>query len=330
MPDSLTFLTPLAGLLAVLALLPLAACALAARRVRRVRALLRLAPPRATRDRLRLLALAAIPLLLALALTQPALRRHSSASVRTDAAAFVVVDTSASMQAASGPDAPTRLAQAKRIALAVGTQVEGIPLGVSSFTDRVLPNLFPSGNRASYDSTIRSLAIASPPPQETSRVATSFAALSAVARGDYFTPAEKHRALLLITDGESHPFDAATLARTLAAPPGIGVVVVRVGGAGDRLYANGRPAGSYRADPAGARVAISQLVSATGGSSYGSDPSAAASAVRSALGPGQTRQIESASESRSLAPLIVLLSLIPLLLVLWPTAGSLRAERRSS
>jgi hypothetical protein len=233
------------------------------------------------------------------------------------------------MAAAPGPRAPTRLAQARRIALDVGSRLDGTPLGVASFTDRVLPNLFPSADRAAYDSTIRSLAIASPPPRETSRVATSFAALAALARDNYFTPAEKHRALLLITDGESRPFNAASLARTLARSPGIAVVAVRVGGGGDRLYANGRPAGSYRPDPAGARQAIAELVSATGGRAFTSDAAGAAAAVRSALGSAPLRRISSEPRSLGLAPYIVLLSLLPLLFLLH-SGGTLRPERRPS
>ncbi|MDX6564445.1 MAG: von Willebrand factor type domain [Gaiellales bacterium] len=329
MPGSLTFLTPGAGLLAMLVVIPLAAFVLASTRVRRARTILALTAPDRASERWRLVALVSVPLLLALALTQPALRQESSQSVRADAAVFVVVDTSSSMSAAAGPRAPSRLAQAKRIAIDLGSQLGDIPAGVATFTDRVLPNLFPTGNRAAFDSTIQSLAIASPPPRETSRVATSFAALGALARGDYFTSAEKHRAVLLISDGESRPFDASSLARTLAARPPVHVVVARVGGGSDRFYVNGRAAGSYRADPAGARQAVSQLVSSTGGRAFSSTTSAAA-ALRSALGSGPTRKTTSQTRSRSLAPLIVLVSVIPLLFIVKGSSATLRAERRSS
>jgi hypothetical protein len=168
MPGSLTFLTPGAGLLAMLVVIPIAGFMLASTRVRRARTILALTAPDRSSERWRLLALVSVPLLLALALTQPALRQESSQSVRADAAVFVVVDTSSSMSAAAGPRAPSRLAQAKRIAIDLGSQLGDIPAGVATFTDRVLPNLFPSGNRAAFDSTIQSLAIASPPPRETS------------------------------------------------------------------------------------------------------------------------------------------------------------------
>jgi hypothetical protein len=330
MPGSLTFATPLAGLLAALAVVPLAACWLAARRVQRVRSILRLAAPARPVDRGRLVALAAVPLLLAVAAMQPSLRRHPTQSLRVDAAVMAVLDTSSSMQAAPGARAPTRLGDAKRIALAVGSRLGGIPLGVASFTDRVLPNLFPTGDRAAYDSTVRSLSIASPPPRETARIATSFGGLAALARSNYFTPAERHRALLLITDGESRPFDAASVARALKASPRIAVVVVRVGGGSDRLYANGRPAGRYRPDPGGAARAVSQLVSSAGGRAFTTDAAGAAGALRAYLGPGRSKNLPSLAGSRNLAGLIVLLSVIPVLSILVGSFRSLRAERRFS
>jgi hypothetical protein len=135
--------------------------------------------------------------------------------------------------------------------------------------------------------------------------------------------------VLLISDGESRPFDGSALARTLAARPPVHVVVVRVGGGSDRFYANGRVAGSYRADPAGARQAVSQLVSSTGGRGVSSATSAAA-ALRSALGSGPTVKATSETRSRSLAPLIVLVSAIPLLFIVKGSSATLRAERRSS
>jgi hypothetical protein len=325
---SLTFLTPVAGLLAVLALVPLAALAAGLRRVRRVRSVLRLADRGLEVGRLRVVALASVPLLLAVAITQPALRRAGSQSARADAAVFAVVDTSSSMRAASSANAPTRLEQAKRVAIDVAGQLGGIPVGVASFTDRVLPNVFPTIDRAVVDSTIRSLATDSPPPRETSRVATTFAALSALERSNFFTAAQSHRALLLVTDGESRPFDAASLARALSASPRLHVMIVRVGSGGDRLYApNGRPGGVYRSDSRAARQAVAQLVSATGGRSFGGS-AGVAPALQSALGAGPTRRIASQPEIRTLAPYVVLLSLIPLLFVLLGSAGAARASRR--
>jgi hypothetical protein len=326
---SLTFLTPLGGLLGVLVVLPLAALALVGRRLQRARAVLRLVAPGGRGTAWRAIAIASVPLLIALALAQPALRRHGTNSVRADAAAFVVVDTSASMGAAAGPHAPTRLQQAKRIALAAGSDLGGLPLGVANFTDRVLPNAFPTADHAVFSSTIRSLGIDSPPPRETSRVATSFSQLDALGNASFFTRAQKHRALLLITDGESRAFDAATLAQTLATAPRVRVVVVRVGGGGDRLYASdGRASTIYRADPERARQSISQLVSATGGRSFTGGPRGIAAAVRRALGSGPAVSVQSELDTRDLSPYIMLLCFLPLVPILVGSLDFARAERR--
>ena len=157
MLGSLTFLTPSAGLLALLALIPLAALVVAGRHVRRARAVLRLGAPTGGGARWRPIAVLSVPLLVALALAQPVLRRHGTVSTRADAGVFVVVDTSSSMAAASSAHAPSRLAQARRIARAVGSQLPGIPLGVATFTDRVLPDLFPTVDAAVFNSTIETL-----------------------------------------------------------------------------------------------------------------------------------------------------------------------------
>jgi hypothetical protein len=333
MTGSLEFLTPWAGLLVLLALVPLAALAFGERRVRRVRALLRLGAPVGASVRWRALALVCVVVLLALATMQPVIRQRSSLPVRADAAVYVVVDTSESMSAAPGPRAPTRLAQAQRVALAVGSDLGGIPLGVATFTDRVLPNLFPTADQAIFDSTVRSLTRNTPPPREVSRVATSFGALREIQPSGFFSPAERTRAVLVITDGESDPFDAAAVARTLATPRTVHLVIVRVGGAGDRLYAaDGTSGGAYRADPAGARRAVSQLVSATGGSSFTS-AAGVATALRRVLGRGPTTRVQREPTTRSLAPLLALASLLPLLLVvviltLARSSATLRATRR--
>jgi von Willebrand factor type A domain len=331
MIGSLEFLAPWAGLLVLLALVPLAALALGERRVRRVRAVLRLGAPARESVGWRVLALVGVVALLALAAMQPVIRHRSSLPGRADAAVFVVVDTSESMSARSGPRAPTRLAQAQRVALAVGASLGGIPLGVATFTDRVLPNLFPTADRAVFDSTVRSLTSNTPPPREVSRVATSFGALREIQPSGFFSPAERTRALLVISDGESDPFDAAAVARTLATPRTVHLIVVRVGAAADRLYrASGKPGGAYRADPADAQRAVSQLVAATGGSSFTSAAGVAA-ALHRVLGSGHTTHVQRAPTTRSLGAYLALASLFPLVLVLLTlprASATLRATRR--
>jgi hypothetical protein len=329
MLDSLTFAIPRAGLLGLAAVVPIAAVVLAGARVCRARTTLRLPEPSRRRGHWRALAVASVPLLIALALTQPGWRRHGSVSERGDAGVFVVVDTSNSMAASASARAPSRLEQAKRIALAVGSQLPGIPLGVATFTDRTLPDAFPSAEPAIFNSTIRSLTIESPPPRESSRVATDFSALAAVQRADFFTRAQRHRAMLLITDGETAAFDAGAIARALSAAPAVKVVIVRVGGGGDRLHASdGSAAGSYRANPAAARHAVAQLASGTRGQAFSGGSAGVAAALRSDLGPGATAEVSSAPETLELAPVIALLGLAPLIFILTsPEDLSLRLRK---
>jgi hypothetical protein len=187
---------------------------------------------------------------------------------------------------------------------------------VATFTDRVLPNAFPTADRAIFDSTVRSLAVGDPPPRETQRVATSFAVLASLQRDDFFTRGQRRRAVLLITDGESDSFDATAVSSALAASPRLHLVIARVGGGRDRLHADGHAAGSYRPDPAGARRAIDQLAAATGGRSFTGSAAGPAAAVRAAIGAGPTSEVRSAPETVALAPIVALISLVPLLFLL--------------
>ena len=105
---SVSFLTPMGWLLALAALLPLLAFFVVERRAQRVRSQLQLpAPP--LRSKLPLaLSLAAVPILLAAAAAQPVLESREQRSVRADAEAFMIFDTSRSMLAAESANAPNR------------------------------------------------------------------------------------------------------------------------------------------------------------------------------------------------------------------------------
>jgi Mg-chelatase subunit ChlD len=306
------FLTPRAAWLAVLALAPLAALAVAARRVERVRRALRLPAPGSGDLRRRAALLAAVVLLLVVAAMQPAVRAQTSVRERSDAAAFVVVDVSRSMAASRSPGSPTRLARAKQAALAVGAQLGGIPLGVATFTDRVLPDLFPTSDAAAFDSTISSLTANSPPPRDVNTVATTFDALTALATQGFFRPSVHKRAVVLITDGESRAFDPAGIADVLRSH-GTALSVIRVGDGSDRVWrSDGKPEPNFRPDPAGARLNVARLARAAG-VAPGADP---ASVVHRAVGSGPTSVVGVAPRSRTLAPYFAALALLPLVLLL--------------
>jgi hypothetical protein len=303
---AVTFLTPHAAVLAVLVAAPLAGFAIAAVRLERARRLLRL-PPSGDAQRLRHVVLITAPvLLLTLAAMQPAVRTQSSVRARTDAQAFVVLDTSRSMLAAPSPGAATRLATAKRLALQLAQRLPGIPLGAATFTDRVLPDLFPTSDSAAFDSVVNSVGIEDPPPRDVNTVATTFDALTELATEGFFAPSAHRRAVVLITDGESRAFDPANVADTLSSH-GIHLAIVRVGGGGDRVWRpDGTPEANYRPDPAGATVSVSRLRAATGG---GTD---AAGLVAHALGSGPSTVVGVEPRSRTLSPFIALLALVPL------------------
>jgi uncharacterized protein (DUF58 family) len=310
---SFLLLTPWAGVLVLLAVLPLAALVVGARRVTRLRRLLGLPAPTAARRRRHEVTIAAVVALLTLAAMQPAIRTETPRRERTDAQAFVVIDVSRSMAAAPGAAGPTRLARAKQVALALAPQFGNVPVGLATFTDRVLPDLFPTSDRAAYDSAISALTLESPPPREANTVATTLDALQQVATQGFFAPGVRKRAVIVVTDGESRPFDPRAIASALAAH-GIRLGLVRVGSGGDRVRRpDGTPEANFRPDPQGARLSVSRLAAAA---QAPTGPGAGAVLARS-LGPGPSSVIGLEPRTRTLAPLAALLALVPLGLLLW-------------
>lgn len=305
----MTFLTPLAALVALAAAVPLAAAFGGRARVERVRRVLRLEP--SPPDRLAVALVVLVPLILALAAAQPALSRRSGQRVRTDAAAIVVIDVSRSMLASRGPTGATRLARARADAIRIRAALSDVPVGLATLTDRVLPLLFPSADLAAFDSTVRvAVRDEEPPPLELAPNATTFAALSALGTDGFFPSALKKRVVVLLTDGESQPFDAAAASRSLDAS----LVVERIWSGSERIYGAGPGDASYRPDPASAAL-VDQLVASAGGHAVGS-PAAAAAAARRELGTGPTRAGTDESTQTPLAPYVALAALIPLGLLL--------------
>lgn len=301
----LTFLTPVAGAAAAGALLPVAGAVVGARRVATVRRVLRLPPVRP--DRVSAALAAAAVLLLALAATQPALSRTASARVRTDAAVWVVLDVSRSMDASPAPDAPTRLDRAREAAIRIRAGLDGVPVGLAVMTDRVVPLLFPTGDEPVFAATVRQAVRSEvPPPLELAPTATTFDSLGALGTQGYFTGAQHHRAVVVLTDAESQPFDPAAVGAGLGEAS---LVLVRFWSAAERVYDGSRPEAAYRPDPASAALAR-QLAAATGGRvvSTGS----AAGAVRRDLGSGPTAPAPGGRRLTPLAPWLALACAVPL------------------
>src|SRR4029077_1192606 len=88
--------------------------------------------------------------LLGLAAAQPVVASPHRSTVRRDADVFVVLDTSRSMLASRAPATPTRFDRARAIARGLDKALPAAAVGIASMTDRVLPHLFPTVNRADF------------------------------------------------------------------------------------------------------------------------------------------------------------------------------------
>jgi hypothetical protein len=319
----MTLLTPLAALVVLAVALPLLAVAFSVRRAASIRNVLRLRAPRHGTDLVALGAIVAAFALLAIAAAQPALAHDTELRVRTDAQVLFVLDTSRSMAAAVTPVAPARLERAETAAAALRASIPNVEAGIATLTDRVLPNLLPVADRPSFDATLaRAVGIEQPPPRFVSVRATNYGALAAIPSSGFFAPAAKRRVVVVLTDGESRPFDPGALGRAYS---GVGLVVVGVRRDGEAVFLpSGRPEPGYRSDPTAA-TALATLAGATNGAAFGeTDLRAASTRLRELLGKGPTAAVVSRSRRETpLAPYVAFAALLPLaLLALRRTAWS--------
>jgi hypothetical protein len=305
----IVWLTPSAALVGIAALVPLAAWLLGERRVRRACETLRLQADRSG-TWWAPAAIAVTLLLVAVAAAQPTIASSGGRSSERTGQVFVVIDTSASMRAGR----PTRYARATAAARRIRDELVGTPVGLASVTDRVLPHIFPTVDRDDYLATLRqAMGVDRPPPSKARRQASSFDALAALGSARFFTNTVGARVAVLLTDGESRPFDPGAVARALTRAH-VGMVIVRFWNAAERI--RGDPV--YRADTSSALQAeavASQMHSRTYDEE---DLDDAVRAVRHALGNGQQRLPPRAtSTSRPLAPFAMLVALLPLSLLVW-------------
>jgi hypothetical protein len=259
--------------------------------------------------------------LLALAATQPVLARTTPRLVRSDAQAYIVFDVSRSMTASRGPGAPTRLDRAKRLAINVRDALPGIPVGVASFTENMLPHLFPTAREQVFEATVdESVRIEEPPPPNIftpGERSTDLTALGDLGTNDYFARSAAHRLVIVLTDGESNQVFPATVATALRGPPPVKTILVRVWDSGDRIYlSGGRVDPNYRPDPAGADL-LDSLAAATHGKAFSEHAlGVIVSRARADLGHGPAKRRGEHRSRTPLAPWLVLGAAIPLGFVL--------------
>ena len=256
-------------------------------------------------------------MLVGVAAAQPVITSTRTVPQRSDAEVFVIVDTSRSMLASAGSGEPTRFQRAQEEVVALQEALEEVPLGLASFTDRVLPHLFPTVDQRVFRETTReALGIERPPPSTSFGTnVTSLDALGVVPTLAFFAPKAKKRALVVFTDGESQP--VSTLGADFARGPNIDVTFVRMGSASERIWESGVVEAAYTPDPDAAATLAAGAAAVDGTVLEEGQVSEAAAAVRSALGTGPTTPRRIEGNRQALMPYVALLAIIPLGFVLY-------------
>lgn len=315
----LTLLTPLGALIALGVALPLVALGLAHRRGARVRGAVGLPEPRPRVLRAAVAAAMLAAVLLGLAAAQPRLEWTSDRRVRDDAEAIVVIDTSRSMLARRSPTAPIRYERAAAAALRFRSALPDVAVGIASFTDRVLPHLFPSTDDDVFVATLsRSVGIDRPPPSGSFvSTATRLSALETVVTRRFFTPAVRNRLIFVLTDGESIPLSGAKIAAAFRRPPGVHTVFVHVWGGDEHVFDGSQPEPQYSPDSR-SRAILDAAAETLGGRVFDEGELAGAiAAARTSLGEGPT-VVRGVKRNRiALAPYLAGAVFLPLAFLLW-------------
>jgi hypothetical protein len=312
-----TFLTPFAGLIVVVVVVPLVGVLRIAARAARVRSVLGLTEPGPTGRLILAVSVLGVAGLLALAATQPVIAWSRTSEVRTDAEAFFVLDTSRSMLARPNLSKPTRLERAKEIGSTLRAAIPDVPAGIASLTDRMLPHLFPTANQELFAVTVdRAIGIERPPAFSRIGVASSLSGLSTAVTSGLFSPSARHRLLVVLTDGESRPYNEPALAGLFTQRPVVKPVFVHVWGREERVYTGATPERAYRPDPSSGPV-LAGLAAASGGRIFEeSEAEAAAQAVRELVGRGPRVSRRERRGGTALAPYLTLGALLPLSVLL--------------
>jgi hypothetical protein len=314
-----TLLTPLGAALALGVLVPLVALRLVRHRADAVRRTIGLPQVSRLIRALPVAALAVAAGLIGLAAAQPRVEWTSVRDVRPDAEVFVIVDTSRSMLARREPSAPIRYQRAVEAAQRLRGSLEEFKVGIASFTDRVLPHLFPTTDEVVFRATLqRSIGIDRPPPRGTfSTTATRLESLETIVSQRYFSPGVRRRLIVVLTDGESVPIAGARIAASFRRPPGVQSIFVQFWNEDEAVYAGGIPEPQYRPDP-GARAILDSAATTVGGTVFDESQLAEAiSKARSLLGSGPTVREGERRNRLALAPYLAGATFLPLVLLLW-------------
>src|SRR5215213_9762017 len=299
-----TLLTPSGAALALAVVVPLLAFRLLSHRAQAVRAALRLPEPGRLARAVPIAAIVVAAALLGLAAAQPRIEWTSERAVRADAEVFVVVDTSRSMLARTNPGAPIRYDRATDAALRIRRALPEVRVGIASFTDRVLPHLFPSLDEDVFRATLlRSIGIDRPPPRGAfSTTATRLESLETIVSQRYFSPGVRNRLIVVLTDGESVPIAGARIAVSFRRPPGVRSIFVHFWDESEGVYDGAVPEPQYRPDPR-ARGILESAAATVGGAVFDeSELDAAIGEAKKLLGSGETVREGDRRNRLALAP----------------------------
>jgi hypothetical protein len=268
-------------------------------------------------------ALALTIALLALAATQPVVASNEQTDAGRTADVFVVLDTSRSMLAAHAAGTPTRFDRARDVARRIAASDPSLAVGLASFTDRVLPHLFPTTERGDFYATLDdAMGVDRPPPAlraSPGRLtrASNLAVLADLATAGFFASSPTRRIVVVVTDGESRPFDPEQMARAFRHAR-IAPVFVQVWAPDEHVWTpDGGAEPDYAPDP-GAGVQLARLAVDVGGRAFSeTQVDDAIAAVRADARGNRLETHRQTTSVRRLAPALAAGALLPLAFVLW-------------
>jgi hypothetical protein len=309
----LVFVNPLAALAALAVVVPLWALRRGQRRSRQVREGLGLEAPARRSGLLVAAAIVAVAALVGAAAAQPVLLERQPQYVRTDAEVFAVFDVTQSMLAARAEGQPTRLQRAEEAALEIRSRLSDVPVGIASFTNRIVPHLFPTANHAVFRSTVtKAVGIERPPPdQAPGALLTALAALAPLRTHNFFSPEATARVAVVFTDGETLPLPPAA-ALALQREPRVSLVFVRVWAPDERIFSGPPHVRRYQPDP-DSTARFEEIAGSLGAPVFTvADTDSVAATVRRVVGRGELVRAGDEVSARPLTAWAVALIVVPL------------------
>ena len=318
----LSFLSPAAALVGLAVVIPLAAAAARERRHRVVRDAIGLAEPPGRSRAPEIAAWVVAFGLLGAAAAQPVVRVPGTVKQRTDAEAYVVIDTTRSMLASTSPDAPMRIQRAKELAVEIRRALPDVPFGVASHTNRSLPHMFPGADADQFGLVVnRAVGVNRPPGtrKQLFAVSTDFSALETLATDNFFSANTTRRLAIVLSDGESQEFSARLLDEDLR-KGGVDLLLVRLWDEDERVWQpDGQPEPGYLPTEKAYEHLVDLAALTTGGRVFGEDElDAVVAAARDYVGRGPVTALPAPGRTISLAPYAVLAACVPLAFLLLP------------